>query len=239
MLAGCAPAAEEQPAYDQPTQIAHDMIEALGGKERWEALPGLRWTFVVEVGGEERAVRRHAWHKHSGMHRVEGQNRDGVAFCFIHDIDTGEGMAWMGGEAIEGDSLQSLLKLAKSMWTNDTYWFLMPYKLLDPGVNLAYEGTEEVDGMMCDKLSVTFDPGVGETPGDHYWVYVGVDDDRVCRWDYLLEGREPPPTVATWEGWEEHDGLWFSTVHMRDGSAVYTRDVQTVEAFDPAVFTEL
>jgi hypothetical protein len=60
---------------------------------------------------------------------------------------------------------------------------------------------------------------------------------RVVRWDYLLEDREPPANVTTWEGWEEHDGLWFATSHRRDELNIYTRDVETVDEFDPAVFS--
>jgi len=43
-------------------------------------------------------------------------------------------------DAIEGDSLTKLMASAKRMWTNDTYWMLMPYKLRDPGVILKYDG---------------------------------------------------------------------------------------------------
>ena len=36
---------------------------------------------------------------------------------------------------------------------------------------------------------------------------------------------------------EQHDGLWFPTVHRSGGHAVYTRDVQTMNAVPAATFT--
>ena len=32
--------------------------------------------------------------------------------------------------------------MAYAIWVNDTYWLLMPYKMKDPGVTLAYDGEE-------------------------------------------------------------------------------------------------
>jgi hypothetical protein len=145
-------------------------------------------------------------------------------------------MAWMDGTPIEGDSLQKLLKRAKSLWINDTYWMLMPYKLRDPGVTLKYDGEyKDSTGTVYDKLALSFD-NVGETPGDHYWVYVNRGNHRVERWDMVLQSDKPPPKTYTWEGWEEHDGLWFPTAHRGDNVNVFTRDVETVSEFRPTEF---
>ena len=135
----CASAPDETAEVDAPTALANEVADALGGADRWNTLGGIRWTFGAEVNDTVRSARKHAWAKHTGWHRVDGTTREGTTFCFIHNLDTGEGRAWMGTTEIEGDSLQTLLARAKSMWINDSYWFLMPYKLLDPGVHLALE----------------------------------------------------------------------------------------------------
>ncbi len=82
---------------------------------------------------------------------------------------------------------------------------------------------------------MSFD-NVGRTPGDRYWVYVNHTTKRIEKWEFVLQGREPPPSVYTWEGWEQHDGLWFPTSHRREDRNVFTRDIETVSEFREGEF---
>src|SRR5262249_5630911 len=155
----------------------------------------------------------------------EGVNRAGQPFTYIHTVgDTTHGMAWVNGNAIEGDSLHKLIRRADAMWVNDTYWMLMPYKLRDPGVTLKYAGDTTIAGAMFDRLALSFH-AVGLTPGDHYWVYVNRASHRVERWEMVLEGDQPPPVAYTWEGWQQQGGLWFATDHKRDSIDVFTNKI--------------
>jgi hypothetical protein len=80
---------------------------------------------------------------------------------------------------------------------------------------------------------------VGETTGDHYWIYVNRATRLVDKWDYLLQGMQPPAATYTWEGWETHDGLKFPTAKRgADGHTIYTRHIETVSAFPPAEFLQ-
>ena len=237
LLAAPGLGAAETPASDpKAVAIADQVMKSLGGQKRWDALPGLRWTHGASVNDTVRSSRRHSWNKHSGWHRVEGKTRAGQSFCFVHKVMTDEGRAWMDGVAIEGDSLQKLLKRANSLWINDTYWMLMPYKLRDPGVTLKYEGEAREGGAVFDKLALTFE-NVGETPGDRYWVYVNRAGHRVERWEMVLQGDAPPAEAYTWEGWEEHGGLWFPTAHRKGGTVIFTNAVETVKEFGPTEFS--
>ena len=236
LAATFSPALAEMPDSDpRAVQIADQVMKALGGKERWAALAGLRWTFQSANGDTLRPGRIHTWDMRTGWHRVEGKNRQGQAFVLVHSMDGTQSGAWMDGTAIEGDSLAKLAKRAKSLWTNDTYWMLMPYKLRDPGVHLKYDGEARDGDTVYDKLALSFE-NVGETPGDHYWVYVNRANHRVEKWEFVLQGQSPPPDVWTWEGWEQHAGLWFPTVHRSGTHAVYTRDVDTPDAIPAATF---
>jgi len=229
----------ETPASDpKAVAIADQVMQALGGKDHWDKMRGLRWTFGAVVNDTVRGTpRRHSWDKMTGWHRVEGKTRAGQAFCLIHNMNYEKSMAWMDGKPIEGDSLAKLTKMAKSMWTNDTYWFLMPYKLRDPGVNLKYAGEAKLGGQTYDKLALSFEH-VGETPGDRYWVYVNRATHRVDRWDFLLEGDKPPPETWRWEDWTQSGGMWFCTAHRNNEKTnVFTRDVQVVSQFRPTEFS--
>ena len=218
--------------------IADRVIAALGGAERWNKLRGLRWSFESALRDTVRSSRRHSWDKYSGWHKVSGRMRDGTAFTFIDNLNTGEGRAWMNGQVIEGDSLGKLLKRAKSLWTNDTYWMLMPYKLRDPGVILGYDGPVREGDYIWDKLAMSFEH-VGETPGDRYWVFVNRATSRVEKWEFILEGDSPPANTYAWEGWEEHGGLWFPTAKRgAEGRVIYTRNIETMDTMPASEFAQ-
>jgi len=217
-------------------KVADEVMRSLGGKKKWDELPGLRWTFGASVNDTMRSSRRHAWNKHTGWHRVEGKTMTGDSYCIIHKVGTTEGRAWMNGNPIEGDSLQKLIARGERLWTNDTYWMLMPYKLRDPGVKLEYNGDKQLEGKTYDVVSLTFDH-VGQTPGDHYWVYVNRANHRVERWDMVLEGDQPPPVSYTWSDWVERGGLWFATSHRADNKNIRTMDVLAETTFGPTEFS--
>ena len=230
------PARAEAPASDpRAIVIADQVMQALGGKDRWEKLPGLRWSFEFASNDTVKSYRHHSWDMRTGWHRVEGKTRAGVSFCFMHPVGGAGGMAWMNGAAMEADSAAKLSKRAQSLWTNDSYWFLMPYKLRDPGVTLKYEGEATQGDTTFDKIALSFEQ-VGETPGDHYWIYVDRKNHRVEKWEYILQDQKPPAETWTWEGWEQHDGLWFPTVHRNGTNVIYTRAVETVASFRPEEF---
>jgi hypothetical protein len=237
MLALCAhaPARAAEASDPAAVALAADVMRALGGEDAWNALPGLRWTFGVEIADTVRTSRRHAWNKHSGWHRVEGRDRHANPFVIVHHVERGVGRAWVAGNEIHGDSLRVLLERGKALWVNDTYWMLMPYKLRDPGVILALDEPRTVDGVLCDRLALRFE-NVGLTPGDRYWVEVERGTHRVRGWEMVLQGREPPPVRYTWEGWEAHDGLWFPTAHRDGDRNVFTRDIEMVRVFQPREF---
>ena len=240
LFAACAKNASENPNGSDPkaVAIADQVMTALGGQKQWDSLRGLRWSFGSMLGDSVRSSRRHAWDKMTGEHRVDGVNRQGQSYTYIHTLgDTTRGMAWVDGNKIEGDSLKKLIQRANALWINDTYWMLMPYKLRDPGVTLKYAGDTTMSGGTYDRLALSFDH-VGLTPGDRYWVYVNRADHRVERWEMVLEGDQPPPVAYTWQGWEQHDGLWFPTAHMRDSTNVFTSKIETVQSFAPTEFQQ-
>jgi len=130
-----------------------------------------------------------------------------------------------------------LVVRGERLWVNDSYWFLMPYKLRDPGVTLLHAGDTTLAEVTYDRLALSF-TNVGMTPGDHYWVWVNRANQRVERWEMVLEGDSPPPESYSWEGWEEHGGLWFATSHRRDSTDVLTNRIALVPSFSPAEFEQ-
>ena len=123
-------------------------MEALGGKEAWKNTHYLRFDFAVEREGKTVASRAHTWDKWTGRYRLEGTDREGKTFVGPHEPQHQGGTALKDGKPVEGEELKKQLERAYGAWVNDTYWLLMPYKMKDPGVILAYDG-EAKEGDAC------------------------------------------------------------------------------------------
>jgi len=200
-------AAEPAPADASPEarEVAERAIAAMGDAEAWDGVRLVRFGFAGR--------RNHAWDRSTGLHRVEGETREGERYVVIHDLgddssnaEERQGRAWLDGQEVSGERAAELLENAYGAWVNDTYWLLMPRKLLDPGVHLAHEGTETIDGREHDVLMLTFGE-VGLTPGDRYWAYVDRESDLMTRWAYRLQSQaeDAEPTVWEWQGWSWYE----------------------------------
>ena len=106
--------------------------------------------------------------------------------------------------------MKAALAEAYGRGVNDTYWLLMPFKALDPGVKLAFEGERKLEGATFNVFRLTFDK-VGLTPGDTYWAWVNTVSHRMEVWSYHLQGTpaEQAPSVFAWEDWKE-----FGSIHL-------------------------
>ncbi len=218
--------------------VAERTLEAMGGADAWAATRFLRFDFF--------GFRLHHWDRYTGRHRLEGETREGVKYVVLHDIDSHvagapEGEVYLDGELATGEDRDQWLERAYGAWINDTYWLVMPYKLLDPGVHLAYEGEEEVDGKLHDVLRLSFD-SVGLTPGDQYWAYIDRETGLMSRWAYFLESYEEgaAPTAWRWLDWQSYGGIQLSSKREKvdDGVVRMLGQIAVLEHLGDAIFTE-
>lgn len=196
-----APAPDHGGSDEQAVALAEATMEAMGGRAAWDGTRYLRWRFF---GG-----RRHVWDKHTGRVRIEATDRSGEPCVMLMDLDTGDGRAWIGDEEVtEERKRRSLLDGGKGMWINDSYWLVMPYKLLDPGVTLRHVGAGTMeDDRPAQVIEMTFD-GVGRTPQNKYRVFVADDTGLVEQWQFF-EGRDDaePRFTTPWHGWRRHGSI--------------------------------
>ena len=218
VFALAAPAAS---AKNEPTEMAHKVMEAMGGKKTFDADRFLTFRFVVEQDGKELAAYDHAWDRYTGRYRLDGM-KDGKPLRVIFNVNDRQGRVWLDGTELEGDTAKPYLDMAYERFINDTYWLLMPWKWLDPGVTLHDEGERTVDGEEYDVVSLSFG-NVGLTPKDRYWAYVSGKDGLMKRWEFVLQKEDGSPgtgepTMFTWEDWRDAgDGLLFSRKRMKVG----------------------
>jgi hypothetical protein len=203
-------------------EVAGRVMEALGGETAWNNTHFLRFSFAVDREGKTVVSRSHTWDKWTGRYRLEGQDREGKPYAVLMNLNTKQGRAQKDGKPVEGEQLKKTLESAYATWVNDTYWLLMPYKMMDPGVVLAYDGESKESGAACDKIRLSFQ-SVGLTPKDQYWVYVNRKTGLVDRWDYVLKGEKKVPTSFVWDGWEKHGNVMLAPErrNMKDDTRIH------------------
>jgi hypothetical protein len=194
-----APDAHPAGVSPEARPIVDALYAAMGGRQAFDALPTLRFTFTYTSRDTLRSSRTHWWDRMTGRYRLQGRSRAGQDYVVLFDTNSREGDAWVDGRLQEGEARGTWLERGYGTFINDTYWFLMPFKLDDPGVTVAVDGNAEVAGAACDRLKVTFDH-VGLTPGDTYWAYVDRASHRMIRWGYILEDEAGPnATESKWD----------------------------------------
>lgn len=180
-------------------EIADDVMEALGGRENWDATRFVSWRFFGK--------RFHVWDKWTGNIRVEDND-----LTILMNIDTKEGRAWRDGTEITDETeLGKALERGMALWINDSYWVFMPYKLKDTGVTLKYVGAGKTsEGADAEILQLTF-ADVGVTPENRYLVYVDSQTMHVVQWDYFENASDGEPGMSTpWHNWQTHGGIMLS-----------------------------
>jgi len=200
-----APSITAQQSDARAIAIAEQLMEKMGGQEAWNNTRYIRWSFFGR--------RTHYWDKWTGNHRIESDGR-----VVLFNANTREGRAWQDKqEIIDPTALAEALEEAYGRWINDTYWMFMPYKLLDPGVTLAFVGEQPMaDGRSSEVLQLTFE-SVGLTPQNRYLVFVASDTGLVEQWSYFRDTADTEPGfTAPWENWQQFGNIMLATGHGRD-----------------------
>lgn len=220
--------------------VAERTLDAMGGAAGFAKLRTLTFDFVVVRAGKELGRWHHVWDRWDGRYRLEGKDKTGRALLILFNVNKrGEGRAWADGKPLEGDDLKAALERGYGRFINDSYWLLMPAKMLDPGVNLASEGETTVDGKAYDVVRLTFND-VGLTPKDTYWAYVAKSSGLMERWDMVLTGQKPEERSSySWTDWTQEGPVRLAmTKSTPDGSfAIKFENVKGSEKGDDAAFT--
>lgn len=183
----------------QAMQLADRTMDVMGGRANWDAVQTIGWTIFG---------RTHLWNKWTGQYRL-----DADTLTVVMNLTTGAGRAWSkGSEVTATDALAAILKDAKSIWINDSYWLVMPYKLKDSGVTLRYAGEKATeDGRPADMLTLTF-KDVGDTPDNKYDVFVDRESGLVTQWCYYkLAADTTPRFTLPWTNWTAFGAIKLAT----------------------------
>ena len=180
--------------------LALRFVDAGGGNAAWQALPAVRFDWIVRTDSAEMFRVKHLWDKAADRARIEwpvGEDSMLVTVLspnlFAPDAPSGVAALTVGDaapEILSGDAALDALRDGHARWVNDTYWMVAPFKVFDPGVTRALAPDSG-----ATTLALSFGD-VGLTPGDRYWLRLGADGS-VAGWTYLLEG-DTTATRWTW-----------------------------------------
>jgi hypothetical protein len=207
-------------------ELVDSIMVAMGGRENWDKTRFISWNFF----GNRDLV----WDKTLGRVRIDS-HKDTITY--LVNLNTLEGRVRIKGQEItEVDSLKKMLAKAKSIWINDSYWLVMPFKLMDPGVRIKYMGEEKLSGgMQCNVLELTFD-NVGDTPQNKYRLYVDMSDNLIKQWAYYSQANQDSSNfVRPWDNYRKYGNILLSADRSDGGGP---RSVKVDGELPDRIFTE-
>lgn len=94
-----------------------------------------------------------------------------------------------------------------------SYFFLMPYKLSDPGTRWQHYENKNLNGKTFDVEKLTFDAGTGDAPDDWYIVYADPETQLMYAAAYIVTAKktlaeaEEDPHAIVYENYKEIGGI--------------------------------
>lgn len=207
-------------------ELADATLLAMGGQEKYDELHYISWTFF--------GSRQLTWDKWDSRVRIFSPKDTTI---YLLDMKTMKGKISKGGkEVTDPVALSEGLKRAKSIWINDSYWLVMPFKLKDPGVNLKYLRSDTTKtGALAEVLELTFE-GVGNTPENKYDVYIDKKDSLVKQWAFYPDkNQEAPARIWPWDNYKSYNGVLLSGERSDDGGP---SEIKVYDAMEDSVFEE-
>jgi hypothetical protein len=209
----------------QAIALADEVMKASGGRAAWDETRYLRWNFFGR--------RTLTWDKHQGRVRIEIP-ADSV--LLLVNLQTMEGRARVKGREItDADTLAQWMDRGKSIWINDSYWLVMPFKLKDSGVSLKYLRADTTQtGEAAQVVQLTFEQ-VGDTPENKYEVYISDESKRVVQWAFFQKSdQETPNFITPWANYRQLGRLWLSG----DRGQRQLTDIEVLENLEESTFKD-
>jgi len=204
--------------------IADSVMVAMGGRKAWDNTRFIYWNFF--------GIRELIWDKHTGNVRID-YPKDSAVYLINVKSDTGRVLK-SGEEITQPDSLKKYVNRGKSIWVNDSYWLVMPFKLKDSGVTLTHAREDTtMKGLASHVLTLNFE-NVGDTPDNKYEVFVDKNDWLVKQWSYYrISTQDNASAVWPWDNYENYGGILLSSDRSDNRGP---KDVKVYDSLPEEVF---
>lgn len=177
-------------------------IEESHGLEAWRSQPAFAADLAVDYGGNQVLAGRMLFPTDLATSRLD--LTDGTVAVFDGQ------RAWVYPAS-------SPLQRARFHLLTWPYFLAVPMKLRDPGARLEPLGPRELQGETYDAARLSFEPGVGDTPGDWYLLYRDRETGRLAAMAYIVTygtsrtQAEQEPHAITYGDFVDVDGVAIPT----------------------------
>lgn len=177
------------------------VLKAMGGKKNYDKTNIIKWTFF--------GSRTHTWDKLNNKVRIDYVKENTIILLNMND-QSGKVLK-KGKEVSDAAELKMYLEEGRKAWINDSYWLVMPWKLMDPGVTLKYKGVKNTEtGDPADVLEMTFDK-VGVTPENKYLVFIDQKTHFISQWSHFQKAAdEKPRFTMPWKDYKPFGKIMLS-----------------------------
>ena len=233
-------------------QLIDALVAVNGGYKKLASKKDVQFTYIYDNfdNGRDVSTERHIFNgEHSwGSYKEHKRNvlpeKEGLA---VQSLVNGRPTLSLDGmEITDEKALGGTIFLRKVNF----YWFTMMYKLKDPGTNYKHLGTEEINDLIYDKVSLTYNADVTKKEkNDEYILYFNPKTHLIDLFFFSLPdwGINEPILKMTLD-YEVVDGLYISTVRKSYGpnekgeyqlNGAYTfKDITFNNGFKPEDFVQ-
>lgn len=208
LLCCCLPGfpvqAQETKSDPRAVELAVKTMRNMGGLRAWNRTHFLAWSWRGQY---------HVWDKLANNFRWEKDT-----LVVIANLDTRQGKAYSKGQDIsETEAGKKLIKNMYPVWANNSYWFIMPFKLLDKGVTLKYKGPGQTKaGQQADLIELTFKE-VGVTPDNRYLLAIDKKSGLVTEWSFFRNYADKKPSFTmAWTDYQTYGKVKLSSGRGED-----------------------
>ena len=207
----------------QASALTDKVIKNMGGPKAWKDTRVLAWTWRNQY---------HVWDKATNNFRWEKDT-----LVVIANLNTRQGKAYSKGKDISSEEAgKKLIQNIYPVWANNSYWFIMPFKLKDNGVNVKYKGLGQTKaGEEAELLELTFNQ-VGVTPDNRYILAVDKKSGLITEWSYFRKFTdEAPGFTMPWTDYKTYGKIKLSA--GRGDAKMGMTDIAVTNKVPAAVFT--
>ena len=183
--------------------LATRAVQVFAGPD-WAKARYFSYTFAVERNGNPASSFQQRWDRFTGDYRVSGVDPYGRDFVVVVNTATMKGKAWINGKPAEGKDADDMIALGLRRYNNDTFWLLMPLKLVEAGAHHAIEKQVTENGHTYDVLTTSLDNGNRSS------AWVNHDTGDVEQWQ--MPGPKPDePVVVMFRDFKKIGGVNIAT----------------------------
>ncbi len=172
--------------------LLQELLSQHGGYDTWQQYKKLEYNLVGPKGTRE--------HQLFNLQNRKTLIKKDAAFTIGYD----------GNDVWVMPQIEAMPR-ARFYYNLHVYFFGLPFFIADPGAQYENLGTITFNGNNYERLKVTYQSGVGNSPDDQYILYLDADSKQLSFINYSVTFSDPTKAeqynALVYENWQEVNGL--------------------------------